>query len=63
MSLLRKLMAPVEVKLVLSAFSEEMRRLEESMRRLEDPQACLGAGLGAKLIAPPSEGKCFPLGQ
>jgi hypothetical protein len=42
---LRKLISPVEVKLVLSAFSEEMRRLEKG------PQASLGSSLGADLVA------------
>ena len=35
---LRKLIAPVEVKLVLSAFSEETRRIRKN------PQHLLGAG-------------------
>jgi hypothetical protein len=43
---LRKLISPVEVKLVLSAFSEEMRRLEK------ESQASLGSSLGAGLVAP-----------
>jgi hypothetical protein len=43
---IRKLVSPVEVKLVLSAFSEETRRLRKS------PQHLLGARLGADLVAP-----------
>jgi hypothetical protein len=43
---LRKLISPLEVKLVLSAFSEETRRLRKS------PQHLLGARLGADLVAP-----------
>jgi hypothetical protein len=43
---LRKLIAPVEVKLLLSAFSEETRRIRKN------PQHLLGAGLGADLVAP-----------
>jgi hypothetical protein len=43
---LRKLISPVEVKLVLSAFNEETRRLKESSQHL------LGASLGADLVAP-----------
>jgi hypothetical protein len=42
----RKLFSPVEVKLVLSAFSEESRRLKEN------PENLLGASLGANLVAP-----------
>jgi hypothetical protein len=43
---LRKLISPVEVKLVLSAFSEEMRRLEKGS------QASLGSSQRAELVAP-----------
>jgi hypothetical protein len=42
---LRKLISPVEVKLVLSAFSEEMRQLEKG------PQASLGSSL-ARIMQP-----------
>ena len=42
---LRKLVSPVEVRLILSAFSEETRRLSKS------PQHLVGASLGADLVA------------
>ena len=42
---IRKLMAPVEVKLVLSALSEEVRRIKND-------SSALGASLGASVAAP-----------
>ena len=44
--LIRKLMAPVEVSLVLSAHSEEARRIKE------DPNSVLAGGLATSIVTP-----------
>src|SRR5258708_1879783 len=43
---IRKLMAPVEVKLVLSALSEEARRLKD------DPKLALAGGIATDIVTP-----------
>jgi hypothetical protein len=43
---IRKLMAPVEVKLVLSAFSEEVRQLKD------DPKRALAGGIATDIVTP-----------
>jgi hypothetical protein len=43
---IRKLMAPVEVRLVLSALSEEARRIKE------DPNSALAGGIATNIVTP-----------